>query len=688
MLILDPSSNDAEQAINILRNSGHAVRAVQITNEEELQAALEKQLWDLFIVKDKIQNPSAEQCLKIVKHFGSDIPFIMMTSEYTIERTLEAMRLGMKDVIPEDNDEYFKLVVERELASIEDRRNRKQADRALTETSKRNELLLDSSRDAIAYITDGMHIYANHAYMELFGYEDSEELECMPIMDLMDSNEHDKFKQYIKAHSKGENDDDFSFNGLNANGDTFEAFLSLTDSKYDGEDCIQVYIKTAEADDEELAKRLKELSAHDRLTGLYNRHHLTENLDKSIAHVADNELCTSILYIELDNFSNIQDEYGITQCDQYVKDASAWLLNTVASNEMLARIGDSTFAILTETNQASDAETLGTKLCEQFSEHLFEVADNTIKDTLSIGVSLISETSADSETVLSNAHFAASRVQSKGGNAVRAHDSALESLDNREDAEIAMEIQDAIDADRIHVMYDPIVKLHGKVQQIFHARLAIATEEDKHQDIEDAFEIGHRTSTAFNLDNVLMTQSFKTFSEYLPDHKQCKLKIRLSAASLLNENIVSNILDLISQNNLIGNSVIFEFSEKDSVAHLKRVIEVVKQMSEKNLTIGLYSYGSTLDSESLIESLTSSGFSWVSVEEKLFNNFNTDAKVQQKVKELLDFAHNHELITIAPGISDAGSMATIWPMNVHHIQGGYIGVKSNNMGFDFSQATF
>ncbi|MCP3675043.1 MAG: diguanylate cyclase, partial [Gammaproteobacteria bacterium] len=562
------------------------------------------------------------------------------------------------------------------------------ADSALTETSKRNELLLDSSRDAIAYITDGMHIYANHAYMELFGYEDSKELECMPIMDLIDTNEHDKFKQYLKTHSKNKNDEDFSFNGLNVNGDTFEAFLSLTDLKYDGEDCTQVYIKTAVGNNEELAKKLRELSDHDRLTGLYNRHHLINNLDESIAHVADNKLCTSILYIELDNFSNIQDEYGITQCNQYVKDASAWLLNTVASNEMLARIGDSTFAVLTETNQASDAETLGKNLCEKFSEHLFEIADITIKDTLSIGVSLISETSADSETVLSNAHFAASRVQSSGGNAVRVHDHALESLDNREDAEIAMEIQDAIDADLIHVMYDPIVKLHGKVQQIFHARLAITTEEGEYQDIKDAFKIGHRTSTAFNLDNFLMTESFKTFSEYLPEHKQCKLKIRLSAASLLNENIVSNILDLLSQNNLSGNSVIFEFSEKDSVVHLKRVIEITKQMSLKNLIIGLYGFGSTLDSEYIVETLCNDSFSWVSLDEKLFNNFSTDGKAQQKVKELLKFAHVHELITIAPCISDAGSMAIIWPMNVHHIQGEYIGVKSEKMVFDFSHAAF
>ena len=50
---------------------------------------------------------------------------------------------------------------------------------------KRCQLLLDSSVDAIAYVHDGMHIYANRAYLELFGYDDVEDLEGMPMIDLI-----------------------------------------------------------------------------------------------------------------------------------------------------------------------------------------------------------------------------------------------------------------------------------------------------------------------------------------------------------------------------------------------------------------------------------------------------------------------------------------------------------------------
>ena len=401
MLILDPSSNDAEQTINILRNNGHAVRATQIITEEDLEQALEKQSWDLFIVRDNMTAPSAEQCLKIVQHYGSDISFIMTTPDYSVKGTVEAIKLGMKDVVPADNDEYFKLVVERELLNIYDKRSMKLANRALLETDKRNELLLDSSRDAIAYVIDGMHIYVNHAYMELFGYEDPDDLECMPIMDLMSPSHHEEFKSYIKNHSKGGVSDDFSFVGLKANNENFEAFLSMTDSEYDGENCTQIYIKTSEASDEELANKLKELSAQDRLTGLSNQEHFLEAVTAAIAKASHDNQLSAVLYLDLDNFARIQDEHGRSNGDFYLKEVSQWLTDKLPQNALLARIGDSTFSILVNIIKPQESEELATELYSTFAKNLFEISDLTITDTLSIGISPVQETSQSADKILS-----------------------------------------------------------------------------------------------------------------------------------------------------------------------------------------------------------------------------------------------------------------------------------------------
>ena len=565
LLILDPSSNDAEQTINILRNSGHAVRATQITNESDLAAALEKQTWDLFLLRDKLTDPSAEQCLKIVQHYGSDIPFILTTSEYSVDRTVEAMKLGMKDVVPEDNEDYFKLVVERELASIEDRRNRKMADLALKETDKRNELLLDSSRDAIAYITDGMHIYANNAYVELFGYKEPDDLECMPILDMIDSDQHDPFKKYIKSHSKGEVTEDFTFTGLNVDGTTFEALMSLKDSEYDGESCTQVYINTADGNDEELEQKLKELSAQDQLTGLYNRQYFLDSISSAVVKATSDNQLSAVLYLELDNFDKIQDQYGITLSDLFLKDVSQWLTDQLPAEVILARVGDDAFTILADIKNPNDAEAMATSLCEQYAKNMFEVSDQTVTDTLSIGICPVQETSPDANKILSNAHFASSRVQSKGGNGIRMHDNTLDSIDDRGEAQSLMEIQDAKDAGQLVLMYEPIVKLNGELEKMYHATLLIKTEQGDLKSITESFEIGQRSGVALKVDNWLMEGAFEEFGAYLPNNPDCKLKIQLCAASLLDDNLITKVTALLSQFKLPTDSVIFEFKEDDAV---------------------------------------------------------------------------------------------------------------------------
>ena len=688
MLILDPSSNDAEQTINILRNNGLAVRATQINNEEELELALEKQIWDLFIVRDDLKNPSAEQCVKIVKHFGAEISFIMTTSNYSIEKTVAALQLGMKDVVPEDNDEYFKLVVERELESIGARRGKKLADLALVETDKRNELLLDSSRDAVAYITDGMHIYANHAYMTLFGYDDAEELESMPIMDLIDSKQHGEFKKYLKNHAKGKASEEFNFNGLNQDGTTFKAIISLSDSKYDGEDCTQVYINTAGSSDEELEQKLKEITTLDRLTGLYNQSFFVDAINDSISKAINDEKMSSILYMELDNYDQIQSDYGIANSDLYLKEVADWLKEQLPSGTIIARIGDSTFTLLSENDNLSVCESSAKDLCEEFAAHLFEVASKTMTDSLSIGICPILETSDDADKLLSDAHIACSRVQSKGGNSIRVHDNSLDSLNNRKDAQIAMELQDAMDANRIHLMYEPVVNFQGTPGQMFNVNLAIETENGEKKNIEDMFNINHKTSTALKLDNWMMQESLKEFSSYRIDHPECKLKLKLAAASLLDENLISNISGLLEQYKIPKESLICEFQETDIVAHLKLAIDVFNRMAKKELSTALSGFGVTLDSQAIVNSINCSKFSWVTIEDTLFNDLIGNNEVQAKIQELVTFAHVNELKTIAPGISDPGTLATIWPMNIGYIYGEYITTASSTLDFDFSDVSF
>ena len=688
MLIRDPSSNEAEQTINILRNSGHAVRATQITNEDELETALEQQRWDLFVVRDELDSPSAEECLKIVQHYGRDIPFVMTTNNYSVERTLEVMRLGMKDVVPADNDEYFRLVIERELQAIQDRKFRQEATAQQKEIEKRNELLLDSSRDAIAYMTDGMHIYANHAYMDLFGYEDEDELACIPIIDLVTSDLQEDFKTYLKAHAKGETQEDFKFHGVKENGETFDATMTLTASQYDGEDCTQVYLKMAEAEDGDLAEKIKELSLKDRLTGLYNQEYLYDQLDTAKVNATQANQLASLLYIELDHFENFLNEYGISAMDSYVKQLADWLLDMADDQTEVARIGDSNFVMLSTINKPEEGGQLADKLCKAFAENMFEVNQKTHMDTISIGVVTVSENAPEADKILSNAHFACTRAHSKGGNQVKIHDTSLDQLDNREDAQIAVEIEEALESGKIKVTYEPIVKLKGTVNKMFHCQIGVEKEPGTITPLLENYQLGVRTATASKLDLWLVETAFEEFKIKLTTNPNTVIKINLSPASMLDENLTTNITSLVAKVDVPLEQIIFEFNEEDAIAHLKHTIDLINGMHDAGFSIALGDFGSTLNSNDLLENLGHDKIQWLSIDHALMRGFISNTKSQERVSELLAYAHEHEFKTIVPELSDAGSLALIWPMDADHICGSYISLPTTTMGFNFEENSF
>src|SRR5690554_3367297 len=94
LLILDPSQNDAESLVSLLRNSGKATRAHRITSEEDLEETLKSGNWDLLLARDLEQEFGADEALATVKRMDKDIPFILLTEEESRERTVAIMKAG------------------------------------------------------------------------------------------------------------------------------------------------------------------------------------------------------------------------------------------------------------------------------------------------------------------------------------------------------------------------------------------------------------------------------------------------------------------------------------------------------------------------------------------------------------------------------------------------------------------
>ncbi|MFT7338869.1 MAG: PAS domain S-box-containing protein, partial [Marinobacter maritimus] len=279
LLILDPSQNDAESLVSLLRNAGKATRAHRITSEEDLEEALKNGNWDLLLARDIEQEFTADNALAMIRRMDKDIPCLFLTEQESRERTVAVMKAGAQATVQSGHDDLLVLKAKRELAALEDRRRRRALESHLREAEQRCQLLLESSKDAIAYINDGMHIYANQSYLEFLGYDDIDDLMCVPVLDTLTPESQTDYKTFMKSFAeKGQDGMTINCTAKRSDDHELNVTMSVSGATYDSEVCTQIVLQP-EHSDAELEEKLREISSQDLLTGLYNRQYLMKELE-------------------------------------------------------------------------------------------------------------------------------------------------------------------------------------------------------------------------------------------------------------------------------------------------------------------------------------------------------------------------------------------------------------------------
>jgi diguanylate cyclase len=154
----------------------------------------------------------------------------------------------------------------------------------------------------------------------------------------------------------------------------------------------------------------------DFLTGLPNRGLLTDRLAQSIALAQRHGKRVALMYLDLDNFKDINDSLGHSVGDQLLQSAAKRLTGCIRHSDTVSRQGGDEFVVLlSEVEAAQDAAIAAEKLLKAMAEpHL--IGGHRLDVTLSIGISIYPDDGEDAEAVLTNADTAMYHAKRGGRN--------------------------------------------------------------------------------------------------------------------------------------------------------------------------------------------------------------------------------------------------------------------------------
>ena len=682
LIIAEESRNDAEALANILRNAGYAVRHVHVSDGEELEAALAGQLPDLILSAQDLEALPLDDIMTQLAQLQLELPVVAVGATASEADIAAALRAGAADLASYDQPERLQLIVARELRNQRLCAEARHFEQSFRDSEKRARNLMESSRDAITYIHEGMHIYANRSYLEMFGFDELDEIEGTPILDMVSQEDHAMFKDFLRNYGKESNaPDQLELRGLLPDSTTFRARMEFSCATIEGEPCTQIIIRS-QSDSRELEQKLKYLSKQDMLTGLYNRQYFMEEMELAVTDARSGSGSSALLYLLLDNIRDIKENVGIGKADLVIREIADLLRKECAPEDMLARFGDHSFTVIRKNIGSDEALAFAEQLRKAIEEHIAEVEDQAVTTTCSIGVNPITETAATAQQLLAQADLACELARSAGGNRVHLHNPVADEERGREREQQWNEIiQQAIETGAFQLVYQPIVSLQGNHQEKYEVFVRMLGEAGQAIMPGQFLASAEQSGQIVAIDHWVIRKSIEVLAKRRKEGIETQFFVKLSGQTLGDPELAIWINDLLRTHGLAASSLVFEIAEQTAQQYLKNAKAFIKAMQQIRCCTALEHFGSGPNSFQLLKHLP---VDFLKIDRSFIHNLATEEDNQAVVKSIVEMAQSMNKQCIAEFVQDAHSLAVLWQSGVHYIQGYFLQEPDASLSYDFS----
>jgi len=681
LLVVDDSVEDAEAIVSGLRNGGLAVRPSRPENAEQLAAMIGSQPLDLVLAARSASQVSAAQTMAVIDASGKDLPLILVLDKVDEQIVLEAIAMGARKIALRGQIDQIRHVVRSEFIDLEARRGLRRLEAQVRETERRCDALISSSREPIAYVHEGMHIRANDAYLEMFGFASFEDIEGMSLLDLVAPPHVDNFKQLLKALSRGDAPPPrYELEARGIDGNIFPALMEFTAATYEDEACLQIVFRRQESDPA-LAREVEELRRRDQVTGLLNRQTFLHALETAVAEAAQNGANHGLLLIEPDHHQQLLQEIGLDAGDALAAALSQRLQPLLGENDEAARFGEHSFAVLARGADHARTVQLAEGIRAGLADAVIEAGTRSLSMTVSIGGVQISERIASLPQVLARASQGLQSSIGVGGNRVEIFDPGA--LDRAEEERIdawVTRIREALDSDGFLLHYQPVISLQGVPGAIYEAYLRLDGGEGELVFPQAFLPIAEEHGLIGEIDRWVVTQAIRVIGQRAQAGKPVQLLVKITQASLEGDSMLKLIASQLAANRASGQSLILQLPESKVFTHLKAAQQFLEGAMRLGCRVGLEQFGSGLNSMQLLSHFNPT---FIKIDRAFMLDLAKSPEQQARIREIAAAARERNILTIAEFVQDAASMTFLFSGGVDYVQGHFLAMAGPDMNYEF-----
>ena len=683
LLVIDADQLYAERLVHLLGSYYDSVNLGFLDDKDELLKSL-RQSWDVLVF-GQAYDMNFTDAVAIIQEQNIDLPSVCLINKDTVANAHNEE--GLPSIV---NSMMVKaLSAEQEMTvtmaicllheNLRSRRQLKTLRDVLSGAEQRANVLIKNSKSAVAYIDQGIHIFANDPYLQLFGFETMNDIIGIPVIDLIAGGDNVKaFKQFLRQFDKGDRKDvEFNFESRRTDDSTFAAKLQLAVATLDGEPVTQIIIQQNNSNSAEVAKRLAEAQRKDSLTGIDNRHSFEEQLTASYEQARKGALTAALLYVQLDNIGKIRSSLGLQGIDSTVKQV-AQTLDALVFEGHVSRFSDTAFTILVENQTTAALEKLAAQITDSISKMFIEVDKRTTNTTASIAIVKIEKNTPEPRVILERAMDAINQIMietSNHGGKYHLYDASEHA--NSDDHALAESLVDAITNNRFELMFQPIYDINHDRSDFFEVflRLPLADVDNTILTPDQFMAVAKSHHLLEKIDRWILINACKRINEIRKTHPEARLLVQLTSASLVDKKLPSVASQLINAVGGKAGVLTLQFNEKDVSDYLTVAKSQFTALSQVNCQLGINNFGSSAKSIELANFVHPDMV-------RLASNYieGIDAADNlETVKSLIVRTNEINVDVLMPYIEDAATMSVAWSVGARYLQGYYLEAPSNTI---------
>jgi diguanylate cyclase (GGDEF)-like protein/PAS domain S-box-containing protein len=414
-------------------------------------------------------------------------------------------------------------------------------------------------------------------------------------------------------------------------------------------------------------KRVKNLAHFDQLTGLPNRILLNDRVTYLLGSATRKKEKLAVLFIDLDQFKNINDSLGHSIGDQFLMQMARRIKELLREEDIVSRQGGDEYIVVLPVTSAEGSVIVANKLVNAISRPIV-IENQELASTASIGISIFPDDGDNLETLLRNADTAMYQAKKAGRNNFYFYKPEMQEIVEK-NLKIASALRHALNRNELFLLYQPQIDIENKkiigVEALLRWKhsewgmVSPSTFIPVAEDTGQIISIGEWVlETALNQVKVWIDSGFQPII----------MAVNLSAVQFRMPDLAEKICKMLNKENIPHELLELELTEAAMMDNPNDAIKIVGNFSRCGIKVAIDDFGTGYSSLNYLRQFK---VDKIKIDQSFISEIPENSEDRAIVRAIISMSKSLGMKTIAEGVETEKQLEFLISEGCNAVQGYY-----------------